>query len=255
MEVWLKSYSKRFRLPVIPSEYTVTGERGDEVVNINSIGEVDLAGNRKLKQVSWSCFFPCEYDESYCQYSGLKSPKKSVELIEKMMHIGPVKLIITGTPVKFWTRISSFEWGEHDGSGDIYYSITLKEHRPITVSSSTVASDDSLSSGTSADTTTQRTVPETEEATITVTEEGMSASAVARKYTGSASNKSTFKQTGKKQGGTLKKKDTIELPKGTTLQARGVRKGKVQAVDGTTVSTHTYRGTHTKFAGATGRKF
>lgn len=251
MEVWLKTTSKRFRLPVIPSEYSVTGERGDESVNINSIGEVDLAGSRKLRQVSWSCFFPSEYDESYCQYGGLKSPRKSVELIEKMMHAGPVKVIITGTPVKFWARITSFEWGEHDGSGDIYYSITLKEHKTISVGSSSVVADDSLASGTSADTTTQRTVPETvESAEIKVNEAGVSSSEVARKYTGSASNKNKVKNTDgseltwfQKMGNTAASKMTVRNPRNPK---------KAEPFGGST--THTGAGGMT-FGGKTGRKF
>lgn len=249
MEVWLKSSTKRFQLPVIPSEYTVTGERGDESVDINSIGEVDLAGSRKLRQVSWSCFFPSEYDGSYCQYGGLKSPRKSVELIEQMMHAGPVKVIITGTPCKFWARITSFEWGERDGSGDIYYSITLKEHRTISVGSSTLAADESITAGTSADTTTKRTVPETvESAEIKVNEEGMSASAVARKYTGSASNKKNVKN---KNGTGLYFLDQMNVPMSVTI--RNPRNPqKVEPFGRST--THTGAG-GMKFGGKTGRKF
>ena len=250
MEVWLKTTSKRFRLPVIPSEYSVTGERGDESVNINSIGEVDLAGSRKLRQVSWSCFFPSEYDETYCQYGGLKSPRKCVELVEKMMHAGPVKVIITGTPVKFWARITSFEWGEHDGSGDIYYSITLKEHRTISVGSSSVASDDSLASGTSADTTTQRTVPETEETAEVKVESGVSSSEVARKYTGSAKNKNNVKnKDGSEQSWMNKVGNTAES---RMVSIKNARVRKAEPFGGST--THTGAGGMT-FGGKTGRKF
>jgi len=251
VEVWLKSSSKSFRVPVIPAEYTVTGERGDESVDINAIGEVDLAGNRKLRQVSWSCFFPYEYDESYCQYGGLKSPRKCVEIIETMMHAGPVKVIITGTPVKFWARISSFEWGERDGSGDIYYSITLKEHRTISVGSSTVSADESLSAGTSADTTTQRTVPETTEtAEVKVNEAGMSASAIARKYTGSASNKDKVKNTDGSELTWFQKMGNTASSKMTVKDARVPK--KAEPFGGST--THTGAGGMT-FGGKTGKKF
>lgn len=258
MEVWLKSSTRRFRLPVIPAEYTVTGERGDETVNVNAIGEVDLGGNRKLRSVSWSCFFPYEYDAGYCQYSGLKSPMASVEIIEEMMHVGPVKLIITGTPVKFWTRISSFEWSERDGSGDVYYSITFREHRPIKVGSSTVTADESLSSGTSAATTTQRTVPETEPITVTVQESGTSASSVARQKTGSASNKNTIK---KKDGTPLSKGEQASLTKGMELQMNGynpLTKYKLTnlqtaGINGTSTVHKSESGT--THGGGTGRRF
>lgn len=231
MEVWLKSSSKRFRLPVIPSEYTVTNERGDETVDITAIGEVDLAGNRKLKGISWSCFFPYEYDDGYCEYSDLRSPRKSVELIEQMMHAGPVKVIITGTPVKFWTRITSFEWGERDGSGDIYYSITFREHRTVVVTSSTVSADDSLSSGTSANTTTQRTPPETETGTVTVKEEGLSVSAIARRQTGSAKN---TKNVTNKDGSRISSDKRANVPKSTALSIKQKRTPRGWVADTTT---------------------
>ena len=258
MEVWLKSSTRRFRLPVIPAEYTVTNERGDEMVNINSIGEVDLGGNRKLRSVSWSCFFPYEYDPTYCQYSSLASPRRTVEIIEEMMHAGPVKLIITGTPVKFWTRISSFEWSERDGSGDIYYSITLREHRTISVKSSTVAADESLSSGTSADTTTQRTVPETAPITVTVKESGSSASSVARQKTGSASNKTTIK---KKDGTTLSKNEQANLEKGMQVMMQGydpiskIKLTNLQASGVNGTSTIHQSSSGTIHGGGTGRRF
>ena len=258
MEIWLKSSTRRFRLPVLPAEYSVTGERGDETVNINSIGEVDLAGKRKLRGVSWSCFFPYEYDPSYCEYGNLKSPRQSAEIIEEMMHAGPVKLIITGTSVKFWTRIMSFEWGERDGSGDIYYSITFREHRTIAVSSSTVSADGSLSSRTSADTTTQRTVPETEPITVTVKEDGVSASAVSRQRTGSASG--AAKKITKEDGTALSKKEQADLPKGLNLQLTGYNPLNKYKLNVTTDRMNGATTTHTSYSGkvhggGTGRKF
>lgn len=177
MEVWLKG-SRVFQFPVNPAEYTVTSERGDETVDINAIGEIDLGGNRRLKTVSFSSFFPSEW-ASYCQYSGFGEPMECVETIQKIMDGEPAKLIITETPVRMPCRITSFTWGERDGSGDIYFDITLTEHRRVSSSSSTVAADEEIA---------KRAMPPLGDIVTTV-QEGETTSAVARRTTGSAKNK------------------------------------------------------------------
>lgn len=136
MQIWLKG-AKRFRFPVLPSEYKVTSEHGNESVNVNAIGEVDLGGKSGLRTVTFSSFFPKRYDSSYCEYSS-RSPKACVDIIEKIKQGNPAKLIITGTSVNFRVRITSFEWSEEDGTGDIYFTLTMKEHRNVNIGSSRV---------------------------------------------------------------------------------------------------------------------
>ena len=41
---------------------------------------------------------------------------------------------ITGTDINLKCTIQSFEYGEEDGSGDVYYSISFKEYRKISAS-------------------------------------------------------------------------------------------------------------------------
>lgn len=193
MEIWLKG-SRRFQFPVIPSEYTVTSERDNETVTVNALGEVDLGGKRKLRSISFSSFFPKQYSE-YCSYSNLKSPKKCVEIIEAIKNGSPAKLIITGVPINFKCRVESFTWGENDGTGDINFSITLKEHRAVTVSSSAVVTLSSLQgNGTTVDETgVAREKPEIKSQTYTV-QKGDCLSAIARKLTGSADWKKLYEQ-------------------------------------------------------------
>lgn len=189
MEIWLKG-NKRFRIPVLPSEYTVRSERGDETVVINSLGEVDLGGKRKLKSISFSSFFPAE-GGSFVDYS-CPSPRECVEIVEKIQHGEPCKLTITGTPIKMYCRISSFTWEEHDGSCDIYYSLTLTEHRKISIQKSSVAVDEEVAASAQ---TTESARPDPPKETINYTvQSGESYSSIARKTTGSASNKRKIQQ-------------------------------------------------------------
>lgn len=180
MQLWLK----KFRFPVLPSEYHVTSSRGIETVNINALGEIGLAGGRSLKTVTFSSFFPKRYDSGYCEYSNLKSPQKCVKEVERIKNGGPVKVIITGTPVNFKCRVESFEWSEQDGTGDIYFSITLKEHRKVSAGQSKVVTLEQQTPAPEAE-APQREAAQSPPKTYTV-QRGDCLSSIARKLTGSA---------------------------------------------------------------------
>ena len=128
MEIWLNQGEIKFRLAVRPPEYELTDSSNNTQVNINSLGEINLIGKRKLKSVSFSSFFPCQiYD--FCDYSTFPSPLECVEIIENMKNKGVLQLIMTGTPVNMDCTIESFSWGENDGTKDIHYTLEFKEYR------------------------------------------------------------------------------------------------------------------------------
>ena len=159
MQIWLKGNSP-LRFPVLPAEYKVSSGRGIETVNINAIGEVDLEGMK-----------------------------------EQMMNSGIVKLIITGTAINFPCRISSFEWGEDDGTGDISFSITLKEHRKIVISQSSVVAESAAaaSEDTSSKDTAKREDTREKPKTYTV-KNGDCLSSIARQLTGSSDWHALYEQ-------------------------------------------------------------
>lgn len=74
MEIWLKQGSSRFRFAVLPPEYEVTSESNNTQVIIHSLGEINLLGKRKLKNISFSSFFPAQ-KYSFCEYSSFPGPK------------------------------------------------------------------------------------------------------------------------------------------------------------------------------------
>lgn len=129
MEIWLEQDGTKFRLAVVPPEYELTSESGNTQVTVNSFGEINLLGKRKLKTVSFSSFFPKEYNSGYCDYKKFPAPKKSVKKIEKMKNKGVLHLTMTNTPVNMDCTIESFVWGENDGSGDINFTLEFNEYR------------------------------------------------------------------------------------------------------------------------------
>jgi hypothetical protein len=218
MEVWLKG-ARLFQFPVNPASYTVTTERGDEIVDINALGEIDLGGKRKLKSVSFSGFFPYEYAD-YCTYASFPDPETCVEIIEDIMAGNPAKLTITGTPIKMYCRVSSFSWGEQDGSGDIYYDITLTEHRGVQAVRSSVTVDEAIAK--------RALPPVSTQAVEVVKQEGESLSAVARRTTGSTSNKgpiATYNKI-KETVGSSAVAQTLVVKDGTVMSNTKARKSQ-----------------------------
>lgn len=128
MEIWLKQDGTNYRFPVLPPEYELTSTNNNTPVIINSLGEINLLGERNLKTIPLTSFFPKQkYD--FCQYTGFPSPKESVKIIEKMKETGILRLVMTGTPINMDCTIESFIWGQNDGTKDINFTIEFKEYR------------------------------------------------------------------------------------------------------------------------------
>lgn len=122
-------------LPVNPGEVTIRREKLIETVNIVNLGEVDFTTGEKLKEISFSSFFPAEYDPSYCRYPDLPDPQEAMNLLTKWtQEKNPVRLIITGTVVNVLVLVSAhtsyFRGGE---PGDVYYDLTLRTWRQVKV--------------------------------------------------------------------------------------------------------------------------
>lgn len=132
MEIWLKQGMTNFRFAVLPSEYKLTSESNNTQVMINALGEINLLGKRKLKNVSFSSFFPGQYYD-FCEYMTFPAPMESVRIIEDMKENGVLQLIMTNTPISMDCTIESFTWGENDGSKDINFTLEFKEYRKVKV--------------------------------------------------------------------------------------------------------------------------
>lgn len=197
MEIWLKG-SKKLRIPVLPSSYQVSSAQMDETVTVTGLGEILLKGKRGLLQVSFSSFFPSFYDPGYCEYSGLKSPMQYVDMIESIKRSGTVKLVMTGTSASMRCRIQSFEWGEDDGTGDVSYTLAMKEYRNVHAGVSSVVTLDSVQgspgAGETVSATASRASDERTGPTTYTVRKGDTLSAIARKLTGSASWAALYEQ-------------------------------------------------------------
>lgn len=183
MEIWLRQGMTKFRFAVVPPEYELTSESNNTQVVINSLGEINLLGKRKLKNISFSSFFPGQ-KYSFCDYTTFPTPAESVKMIEKMKNNGTVRLTMTGTPVNMDCTIENFTWGENDGSKDINFTLEFKEYRKVKIK--TKPEKETLF-GKVTPASTERQAKEVSSTTYTVVK-GDNLSKIAKNLTGSSAN-------------------------------------------------------------------
>lgn len=127
--MYIKWYGGELQLPVLPSEWTISSSQQNTTLNVSGFGEVNLRGDRALKSVSVSSFFPANdygfiHGSFQDPYDYFNSSIKDIHENNKL-----VKLVITGSDVALWCTVESYEHGEKDGTGDVYYKIDFKEYR------------------------------------------------------------------------------------------------------------------------------
>ncbi len=135
-EFWLIQDNEAIRLPVPPSKYSIKSSLNNATFTVEGLGEVSFIGKPKLGEITpIESFFPNQkYD--FVQYQGFRKPQDYVDLLQKWRLSGePIRYIITGTNVNILCSIESFEYKEEDGTGDIYFTLELKEYRLITAPS------------------------------------------------------------------------------------------------------------------------
>ncbi|WP_106766826.1 LysM peptidoglycan-binding domain-containing protein [Paenibacillus faecalis] len=128
--ILINGKGKKFTFPVNPEEVTISRQKGLDTAMILSRGEFDFPQGNKIKEISFSSFFPMEYDESFCKGTegSLPDPQTAMnQLNEFLVSKTPLRFIITETAVNVPVFVSShqsiFRGGE---PGDVHFDITLR---------------------------------------------------------------------------------------------------------------------------------
>ena len=133
MEFWIKQESDSLHLPVPSSEFKIARGGNNETFKVENLGEISFIGKTNLATISFESFFPAK-QYTYCQYKMFPSPFDCVALIDKWQNSGkPVIFTVTGTNINFECTIDNFEYSQKDGTGDIFFTIELKEYRRIII--------------------------------------------------------------------------------------------------------------------------
>lgn len=138
MEFWIKQDNNgELQLPVKPTDFTVAVAHRNTLVNVIQLGDINLMGKTGLREISLSSFFPAK-DYNFSINTDRQDPIDCVNQIEEWRTSGdPVRVIITEL-LNMEATIESFVWGEQDATGDIYYTVSLKEYKKIKTKTATV---------------------------------------------------------------------------------------------------------------------
>ncbi len=131
---------EQFQFPVNPEEIQIRTEKQFETVNIIQLGEIDFPNQEKVKEITFSSFFPKEYDSSYCRYPNIPDPEVAMKKLTDWTTGRTVLRLLIGRPINVAVLLSAhtstFKGGE---PGDIYFDLTCRTYRSVTVQQLTSA--------------------------------------------------------------------------------------------------------------------
>lgn len=183
MEFWLSQGSQRLQLPVPPSSFELDTGNNNTVVVVTEFGEVNLLGKEKLSALTLESFFPSQ-EYSFCQYTGFPSPYDCCRMIDKWKFSGkPIRVLITGTDINLAMSIEAFNFGEQDGSGDVYFHLEFKEYYNLTVPTLAITA-----AGASTASATTAARPTKAPQKVYTVKSGDTLLKIAKKATGSTAN-------------------------------------------------------------------
>lgn len=168
-------------LPVTPESYTWGTGKYIHQVNISELGDVNLPGSRKRYSGSFQSFFPAT-DYPWLAPGGRADPQYYVEIFCHWAEgDDPVRYIVDGTPVNALVLIEGFEYSEKDGSGDVYYRLTLREWADVEAMSVSISA-----TGTAAQSSAQSVSPATAQQYTIVA--GDTLSGICRRFYGNGTD-------------------------------------------------------------------
>ena len=193
MEMYLKNDKHIFRFPILPSTINVQDYAIINDSNITGLGDVAIFGGKGLRTIEISSFFPNPKRKyKFVNYSNYPKQWTCVSKIRSYMNNGEVmRFIVTGTEINFQVRITDFTFSQQDGTGDVYYTINLKEYREIKISSTTTVKrkTDNKNRTSSKDKNNNKNKTSTKsKQTIHIVKKGDTLYDIAKKYYGKGSS-------------------------------------------------------------------
>lgn len=141
-QMWItgNAEQEKLQIPVLPEKFTVSIGSKNSSVDVVGLGEITIKQSRPAYQFSFSSFFP-PTNFPGIENVALSAPQSCVNRIEGWIDGDkPVHVIITGVGVNAYCTIEKFTHYEQGGDvGTIYYDLSLKEYREVTIRQVTVA--------------------------------------------------------------------------------------------------------------------
>lgn len=141
----------KLHFPVNPTEINIRRDKSFETVMIISGGELDVPQGVKVKEISFSSYFPANDsdDEMPYRYKPLPDPQVAMNQLNTWMeNKQPLRLILTGTAVNVLVMLSahnsSFKGGE---PGDVYFDLTFRTWRDYKIRTLAARENSSVAAG------------------------------------------------------------------------------------------------------------
>ncbi len=129
LEMWLSQGDDKLRFPVTPF-FRVSEPWNNQEEMLNEIGTINITGKKGLQSTQIESFFPkINSGYTFLTFNDNIPPYDYVNKIKKWRNEGkPLRFLITETPHNFLVLIGNFDSGEQDGSGDLNFTMELKEY-------------------------------------------------------------------------------------------------------------------------------
>lgn len=114
-------------LPVDPASFEIQVTQKNTVIEVINIGELNMLGKTGLKTIAWSGLLPAQ-DYSFNNAGASTDPYSIIDSLNSLRTAGKHAHVSVSAALDMDATIESLRWGEQDGSGDVYYSIELKEY-------------------------------------------------------------------------------------------------------------------------------
>ena len=135
-QMWItgNAEQEKLRIPVLPEKFTVSIGSNNSSVDVVGLGEIVVKQSRPAYQFKFSSFFPARRFPGL-SVSYLSPPQMCIEQIKRWIDgKKPVHIIITGVGIDAYCTIENFSYYEKGGDvGTMYYDLSLKEYREVTV--------------------------------------------------------------------------------------------------------------------------
>lgn len=207
MEIWFKTDKKSVRLPVLPSEIMLNGSSIISSVNVLNKGEVTIYAGNNTQDGEISSFFPNK-DYSFNEYNDVPHPFELATQLRTWKDIGQVVRLVITPNINFRVRITHFEYGEKDGTGDIYYTLKWKEVRNVTIKKLNSNTNNNTTNNEKPNNTTTDKQEENKQKTYIV-KKGDCLLDIAQKYYGKGSEYPKIKNANTSKYPSLKKYNVI----------------------------------------------
>lgn len=118
----------------MPSSYKIGTSVQNTTETVHRKGEINILGDRNLETIEISSFFPAQ-EYPFCQYKGFDTnPINYINKIKKWEYekVTPTFVMTGDVDFNKTVSIESLEYGKDDSTGDIAFTLNLKEYIAVT---------------------------------------------------------------------------------------------------------------------------